>query len=192
MASISQRRLGQGVVTTRLTGAGFRATSTAVLKQGATVVAQAATLTVPSTTEMTVQWDLSAVPVGSYTLAVREGGAETPLADPVVVEPVVRPRLETVHAAPGALLAARQTEYVFQFRNTGNIDVPFGTILISAPAGTGLQVESDGRLKTLADLRHEAGDDALVVSGLTRAGVFSDVWLSTCRTCAPLSLNSGD
>ncbi len=159
VASISQRRLGQGVVTTKLTGAGFRSTTKAVLKQGATVVAQATTLEVPSTTEMTVQWDLASVPIGSYTLVVREGAAETPLATPVVVEPVVRPRLETVHAAPGALLAARKTEYVFQFRNTGNIDVPFGTVLISVPVGTGIQVESDGRLKTLADLRHEAGDD---------------------------------
>ncbi len=159
VAGVSQRRLGQGVVTTRLTGAGFRPASRVVLRQGAQTVAEAAVQQVASTTEMVVQWNLAAVPVGQYTLAVRNGDVEAVLDEPIFVEPVVRPRLETVHAAPGPLLAARRTEYVYQFRNTGNIDVPFGTIVLSVPKGTGVAIETDSRLRTLKDLRDEGGVD---------------------------------
>ena len=37
-----------------------------------------------------------------------------------------------------ALLVNRRTDYVFQFRNVGNIDLPYASIMLSVPAGTGV------------------------------------------------------
>lgn len=156
--NIAPRRGGQGTVTTRLTGAGFRPTSRVVLRRGNATVATAETISVPSTTEMTVRWNLTDVPVGSYRVVVVNADAtEAELGEAFEVEPVVTPRLELVRSAPNALLVARRTDYVFQFRNVGNVDIPYASILISVPAGTGVTLETSGRLMSQQELLANAG-----------------------------------
>ncbi|MFZ4544511.1 MAG: LamG-like jellyroll fold domain-containing protein, partial [Saprospiraceae bacterium] len=130
--SASPSLVGQGIVTTSLTGAGFRfnnfndALSTKVeLRKNGILISTAKISTFESSVAMKTTWDLSTVPIGTYDLVLSNpNSAVVTLTNGLMVEKKDTPKLGVLPLVPNFMRVGKGGYWTFLFENTSNTDIP--------------------------------------------------------------------
>ncbi|NJO02608.1 MAG: hypothetical protein HC880_13820, partial [Bacteroidia bacterium] len=127
LLSITPQRLGQGRVTSRIRGAGFRPGIQVGLRdQNEAIVAQAQVFDLISSMNLKVRWQLQDVPLGIYDLVLTNPDqVQVVLENAVTVEPVREADLSVEALNPGVIRRGRSARFEYVFENTGNVDVSF-------------------------------------------------------------------
>lgn len=119
--------LGNGVVSTTLSGAGFRDSMRVELRHPSTneLVATARTLSFTSSMSNRLKWNLKDVSPGEYNVvATNTNGESQILANGVRVEPATIPAVQFIPIAPAQIRARRTGTFSFSYRNISNVDIP--------------------------------------------------------------------
>ncbi|HEX8329620.1 MAG TPA: CARDB domain-containing protein [Hymenobacter sp.] len=124
--SIAPAIVGQGVVTTTLRGAGFRTPTLVRLRNAANaIVATAQVVSQTSSMELRLRWNLTAVPVGTYTVETQNpDNTVAQLVSGLRVVPATPLSVDYLPTVPSVLAAGRSGLFSFTFRNTSNVDIP--------------------------------------------------------------------
>lgn len=153
--SINPDRVGRGMVTTQLSGAGFRPGVQIELRDtmGATV-SNAQIKTYLNSMQLELRWDLTAVPVGLYdVVAINPDMSEVSLVKGLEVEESTGLEMGVYSTSPNAIRAERQAVFNYVFENIGNIDVPYAKGEIGFLRSTNLvEITVSGDVFKLTDL----------------------------------------
>ena len=122
----SPQTVGDGKVSTSITGAGFREGMTARILKNGTPVSTAISTTLKSSMEAEISWDLTGVPYDTYDLELENpDNATTPLPQALIVEASSGYSLMTFDVlAPDLVRAGKSAFFEFVIRNDNNVDVP--------------------------------------------------------------------
>ena len=138
--AISPSNVGQGRVTTKVTGAGFHPDAVIYISDSNGEIISNGTITnLLNSMQMHVRWELHDVPVGTYNVSVvnPEGEIET-LENGLTVETVKPFELAEYAVMPNAIAAGGSAFYSFNYRNISNVDIPYSQVRITFPLGTNI------------------------------------------------------
>ncbi len=153
--SITSNKVGQGKVSTRLAGAGFKTGLRIELRDSmAHVVATAGIKSYISSMELILKWDLSQVALGIYdVVAVNPNGDEVSLVKGLEVEVATELEMAVFDSSPNAIRHGRQAVFNYVFQNTGNVDVPYAKAEIGFLKASNLvSLQTAGDVYKLTDL----------------------------------------
>ncbi|MBH8571319.1 hypothetical protein KB206_20675 [Microvirga sp. STS02] len=125
--SITPAVVGQGVVSTTLSGAGFRTPTIVRLRNGVgAVVTTAQLLSQTSSMQLQLRWSLAAVPVGAYTVETQNpDGSIQQLVNGLRVVAATPLSVDYLPNSPSVMRRGGIAGvFVFTFRNTSNVDIP--------------------------------------------------------------------
>jgi hypothetical protein len=133
--SCSPNRLGRGLVTTIIRGAGFKPGIQFKLRNSSNqVVAVASVVQLSSSMEATVTWELTQVNSGEYKLfSINPDFSIAELSDTIFIEEASGYSMSGYSNAPDVIRFGRSATFSFTFENNGNIDIPFARTEISLP-----------------------------------------------------------
>ncbi len=136
---ISPAVVGQGVVTTTISGAGFRPGVKVYLHDSTgTTISTATIRKYKSSMEMDVRWDLSTVPLGNYDVVTENPDSSIArLSRGLEVEPSTGYQINFYALTPNVLrFGPTQDVFSFVYENVGNVDIPFVKADIRFPTYT--------------------------------------------------------
>lgn len=169
--NITPNVVGQGPVTTNLTGAGFRLGMEISLKDGSTTLATGDVVNRPNSMKLTAKWDLTEVPIGVYDVVLKKmDGTEATLVDGLTVEESTGMQVSVVSISPDGIRANRNGYFTFYFKNEGNINVDYGKVELAMPGETDiLSINTTGAIKKISDfaLDNDIGfnGDSYIIDG---------------------------
>lgn len=183
-------RVGQGRVTTLITGAGFSPVSEIYLSdQVGNIIVHGEIHDFKNSMQMHVRWYLEEIPQGVYDLNVTnaDGDIET-LENGITIEEPQEYELAEFSIMPTAIAAGGTAFYSFSYRNMSNVDIPYAVLTFRFPLGTNLlNLSSSSNAWQLSQLYENLGyeegidyiDDTefrnvpLIVRDLEPNGIFS-------------------
>lgn len=156
LTAAAPAKLGQGIASVQVEGAGFRNGIRFELRVPGTgtVVATAKELNLKSSMEAGLLWDLKAVNLGVYDLvAVNPDSSEARLANGITVETSTGFRLDHRVLAPDLLRRGKTGFYDLVIKNTGNVDIPFVLTTIAVEeAHNVLQTRTSGNVMDFKEM----------------------------------------
>jgi hypothetical protein len=131
-------KVGQGKVTTRISGGGFSPeTRFQLIDAMNNVVTMASVQTFRNSLDVDVLWDLSDAKLGTYSIrTLNKESTPVVLTDALEVEQASGFKVKTTVSAPEVIRTRTYAYYTFYFENTGNIDIPFVKGKINVLAGS--------------------------------------------------------
>ncbi len=123
---ISPNVVGQGRVTTRIEGAGFRDSTMAFLRIAQDSLLPALSIDLENSTELRAIWNLESLPVGVYDVVLRNSTTvETEAPQAITVQPSEGLIYEFIQASPNRFRAGMAAEMSFVVTNTSNVNLPY-------------------------------------------------------------------
>jgi len=115
-----------GRVTCTLNGAGFRETTKAFLRKADGSLLEGKVVEFVSTMQMKVRWDLTDVALGTYDVVVKNAdGSTVEYPKGFTVETSTGMKVETATLSANTFRDGGIAPMTFQFKNTGNVDIPY-------------------------------------------------------------------
>ncbi len=134
---ITPATVGQSVVSTQISGAGFRASTDFFLVDGSGLeIAAAEIKDFVSSMSATLQWDMTNVPLGTYGLRAVNQAEEITVANAIKLEESTGYQLDYKEVVPDELRFGRNGLLSFYLTNVGNVDIPFVQGNLTIPVGT--------------------------------------------------------
>ncbi len=126
LLSVLPNTVGNGKVSTDITGAGFRPGMVARLLNNGTAVNTALSVNLQSSMEAEISWNLSDVPLNTYDLEIENpDGASVILSQAIIVENSTGyTNLVYDILSPDVLRRGRSAFFEFVIRNDNNVDTP--------------------------------------------------------------------
>jgi len=123
-----------GRVTCTLNGAGFRDTTKAFLKTSTGALIEGKVVEFVNTMQMKVRWDLKDVALGAYDVVVKNADGST-VQNPkgFTVETSTGMKVEKTTLSADMFRAGAVAPITFQFKNMGNIDIPYLKAYVLVP-----------------------------------------------------------
>jgi hypothetical protein len=143
--------VGNGTVTTTITGAGFKAGMEVSLLKGGTKVISAANVDLTNSMSGRLGWRLSDVEFGVYDVEVKNtDGSTVILENGLEVEPSTGyGGLSYDILAPDVVRRGKSAFYNVVFKNEGNVDVPYVLAEIAMEDDIAIyEIKTQGNLKT--------------------------------------------
>ena len=142
--SIDADTVGRGRVTTRVLGAGFARASGPTagtrfyLTRGTdpAVVSEARVLRFRSSVEVSLRWELTAVPEGRYhVVAEQADGSKVQLTNGLLVEPNSGLLVDFASIIPPTLRVQTPGNWTYFLTNSSNVDIPYWEFQFAVPVG---------------------------------------------------------
>ncbi|MBL0061277.1 MAG: pre-peptidase C-terminal domain-containing protein [bacterium] len=189
---ISPNVVGQGRVTTTITGAGFRDYTEAYIRIAPDSLLPAASVVAVNSTELKVIWELNSVALGNYDVVLKNSPSisVTELAG-LTIEASRGLTYEFIDASPDRVRAGGSPQFTFLYQNTSNANLPYfeTSVFFTEPTEL-LGVQSSGDW-----LQFQLSDSDTTVSSYLK-WVLSGTWssaqivFSLCRDLAPGEVNT--
>ncbi|MFV0590264.1 MAG: CARDB domain-containing protein [Draconibacterium sp.] len=155
--------VGDGIVTTTVTGAGFRDGMEVSLVQNSVPVVSAQEVNLANSMNGTLLWNLTGIAYGTYDLQLKNPNGEI-----VVLENGLTIEASTGYSeltfdiqAPDVVRAGKTAFVTIVFKNEGNVDIPLMNTMVTVLEDIEIyEITTQGKLKinsTLDDLGRTAG-----------------------------------
>ena len=147
--SASPAVMGQGVVTGAIRGGGFKTNTQILLRKNGISYNVGTVQQFVNSTSLNLQWNLSAVPLGTYDIvAVNPGNIETTLPGGITVETKREYKLEYTPLLP-AEVRPYGGVFTYKGKNIGNVNIPViqGDITMIEKNATVYKVSTTGRIR---------------------------------------------
>jgi len=153
MLGASPERVGQGIVTTTINGAGFRQGMEVYMVEGSDTLATGNVLKLKTSMEALVRWELASVEQGTFDLlAINPDNEEVIKDNAIVVEESTGLRLNYVPLTPNVVRIDKSGYFGFYFKNAGNVDIPITQINISMlKENRLLKLNTEGNVRTRSE-----------------------------------------
>ncbi len=162
LTDVSPTVVGNGRVTTTLTGAKFRNDSQVFLRLAPDNLYPASRIEFLSSMEMKVRWELADVPLGTYDIVVQNDTEEAVLEDGLTVVVAMPADIGVSYFGPTTLRQNASATVQLLFDNRSNIDIPYSEITLFT--GQDAQIEN-------FDISSNVYDIARLISPLDRSGI---------------------
>lgn len=158
---IDSDTVGNGIVTTTITGAGFRdSTIFRITDNQGTIYKTGKMAHFQHSMRVDVEWDLRLVPFGTYNVVAVNPGDTVQLANGLTIVESSDYIVSYNKVTPPAIRSGASETYSFFFENIGNIDIPYILGEFAVPAFTEIkQLNATTNVKTRTTFANEPGAD---------------------------------
>ena len=161
--SITPNKVGQGRVTTTLTGARFNPDTKIYLENNnGEKITEGTVVQFTSSMQMRIRWNLGDTPIGKYTVLAVNGDKETVLEKGLEVEAALVYQIGIQEQVPELIRLGGSGHFSFRMENISNVDIPNTYVVIEVPTGTRISNYTVDD-KSLTDSRVEYSIDSTVV-----------------------------
>ncbi|MGI4875299.1 MAG: CARDB domain-containing protein [Janthinobacterium lividum] len=159
--SIAKDTVGQGRVTTRVLGAGFRKVSNTqaatkfYLTAGSNPanLATAEVVAFRSSVEVTLRWHLENLPTGNYNVVADNGGTLVQLSNGLHVVANSGQVVNFASITPPVLAVETPGDWTYFLTNSSNVDLPYWEFQFEVPVGSGPVVTHTPNVRKKSDFR---------------------------------------
>ncbi|MHC1706013.1 MAG: CARDB domain-containing protein [Bacteroidales bacterium] len=134
IVNISPKKVGQGKVSCKFTGAGFNDSTSIFLVHNGQQLSAGSIVDLQNSMQMKVSWDLTNIPIGKYPVMAIKGNDTIFAQDSLQVDTVVWPILAIKEYLPASVRTTLNGFFTFRMENQGNVDISYMQFVTLFPA----------------------------------------------------------
>ncbi|MCC6476838.1 hypothetical protein IT157_07245, partial [bacterium] len=132
--SVSPDHVGQGRVTTTITGAGFRDWTQAFIRLADNTLHEAIKVNITNSTRTDFTWELASVPLGTYNVILKNSPADSVESiNALTIEPAQGLTYEIMDSSPSSFRATGVANLTICIQNITNVDLPYFWATVFTP-----------------------------------------------------------